>query len=647
MRKLDFTHLPLRQVGLHTIARSRRLANAWIEIDVPARAVVPASKRKLRLFPTTNIPQQYMDDWQGVLMPRINHLLRGFYRSHPESVEISLVNMGETPQRTKPTILAICTSVKQVKSILKKSFSYDKSVYDLKVCKGKILRSRKNRPPNRSNADPLAIEEHPAVNTDHQVYPRFGASIGACVEGRHLPPVSLGGILEIDGIPYGMSVHHMLDEDDDLEDIEHDEATNPHRSSGYSAGSDSEGAFYYSSDDVMQSGTESESPYEYETEDEDLTSSSSDFLEPGDKEGIPVDCGDGYYITQPAIDDVADQFFSSPDERDEEHIECHGLGEMYASSGIRRTSANGQAHEIDWALFTFNNDRLPPPTLIQEGQRRFCKQRNSYPSGIVPYSDLRNLQVHCMGRSSGLRAGKISSGMTSVKIYGRKTPSQSYEVHCTEKQGNMLGIPGDSGAWVIEDGTGRVCGSVLAWSQRKRVAYICPMDVLVEDIARTVEAGRICLGSGEVVVDKVGRGVVMGGWKSEGGMKGEMPRKADILSKRDSDSDFNYDSGNEGEGEVTENETEEERDEENEDNEDDDADDEDEEEDEEKQENRHLSSVFKPSQKLNLQTAPIRFSTAKERDLPDLIPALDKMRIGAEGKRMTVGQATQIAGSVK
>lgn len=37
-----------------------------------------------------------------------------------------------------------------------------------------------------------------------------GASIGA-FRGEHLPPVSLGGIVLIDGEPYGLTVHHMLD----------------------------------------------------------------------------------------------------------------------------------------------------------------------------------------------------------------------------------------------------------------------------------------------------------------------------------------------------------------------------------------------------------------------------------------------------
>ena len=54
-------------------------------------------------------------------------------------------------------------------------------------------------------------------------------------------------------------------------------------------------------------------------------------------------------------------------------------------------------------------------------------------------------------------------------------------------------MPGDCGAWVFEKSTGRVCGHVLAWSDRNRVAYIAPMQVLLEDIARTLGACSVTL----------------------------------------------------------------------------------------------------------------------------------------------------------
>lgn len=56
-----------------------------------------------------------------------------------------------------------------------------------------------------------------------------------------------------------------------------------------------------------------------------------------------------------------------------------------------------------------------------------------------------------------------------------------------------FGVGGDSGAWVIENGQGRVCGHVLAWSSKNSLAYICPMEVLLEDIAQTLKVQRVAL----------------------------------------------------------------------------------------------------------------------------------------------------------
>lgn len=55
--------------------------------------------------------------------------------------------------------------------------------------------------------------------------------------------------------------------------------------------------------------------------------------------------------------------------------------------------------------------------------------------------------------------------------------------------------PGDSGAWVFDKRTGRVCGHVLAHSSKTGTTYIAPMDVMLEDIARSLNASRVTLPS--------------------------------------------------------------------------------------------------------------------------------------------------------
>jgi hypothetical protein len=46
---------------------------------------------------------------------------------------------------------------------------------------------------------------------------------------------------------------------------------------------------------------------------------------------------------------------------------------------------------------------------------------------------------------------------------------------------------------VIDNDSGNVCGHVLAWCERWKIAYICPADVILEDMQRTLGANRICL----------------------------------------------------------------------------------------------------------------------------------------------------------
>lgn len=51
------------------------------------------------------------------------------------------------------------------------------------------------------------------------------------------------------------------------------------------------------------------------------------------------------------------------------------------------------------------------------------------------------------------------------------------------------------------DNQGRVCGHVLAWSDSKAIAYICPMEIMLEDIKKTLKARSITLpGSEEDVI---------------------------------------------------------------------------------------------------------------------------------------------------
>ncbi|KAI0142951.1 hypothetical protein GGR57DRAFT_484935 [Xylariaceae sp. FL1272] len=514
--------------------------------------------QKLRLYPQISPPAEIVDQWNEVIMPQINMALRHFYRKNPESVEISLESIGESPQKTTPTALVVCTSVSKVRAILTKKlgilFDGTTTGVSLKVCRGSLVRSRKGPKRSMAKGDEVetssdkscddAPEEHDpsAANPGYQERPQNGASIGAWIGDKHLPPVSLGGIILVDDNPYGMTVHHMLDDPDrplapgDFEpQSPHSERATAPTFRSSAAGRDlsflSEGetSSVSSGDDFACEFSDTESEYSVT----DITSDEEDddddeyeqFNEPGDIPGIEPGCGDGYIITQPALDDVPDGFYPSSDTENEDHIDTCSVGEVYASSGIRRRNQDGLVHEIDWALFEFQDHRMPDENLFPHwtagDSRHTAVSKDLQPVEIAPAKSLPGLDVQCLARTSGLQVGRILPAITSVKMYGRASPSHSYQVSgCIPglrpnltlpnhtRQGVSLGIPGDSGAWIIDRLQGRLCGHVLAWSGRKQVAYICPMEVLFSDIADTLEGADVRLPLGGVTEEQGNKGVI-------------------------------------------------------------------------------------------------------------------------------------------
>lgn len=383
-------------------------------------------------------------------------------------------------------------------------------------------------------AHPEGSEAVAAANPGFQERPLNGASIGAWIGDRHLPPVSFGGLVVVDDKTYGMTVHHMLDDEDAEQDVTpaptgsetiqrstagsrdaaHDLAAwyaqqYPDDASPTSGNSSDSEDFAAEFSEAESEYTESAATSEYDESDEE-EEEEEELGQPGDIPGVEPGCGEGYVISQPALDDVEEGFYASPETQDEEHLDTFGLGEVFASSGIRRRNdERGLIHEIDWALFEFKDDRLPNQNCMPRALD--AAERPIHPSSVLPATSLPNLEVQCVGRTSGLQAGLIMPALTSVKIYGRTSPSHTYQVtglpnerSSSDKPRRPLGLPGDSGAWIVERNNGKVCGHVLAFSQRKRVAYICPMDVLLLDIAETLEAAEVRLPGGEPVVKMVG-----------------------------------------------------------------------------------------------------------------------------------------------
>ncbi len=530
----------------------------------------PPAEKPMRKWPNVDIPQQDLDQWNTMVMPKLGKILEHALKDSPESsCSLSLMMFGSKAESAKTTICIQCAQVNKVRDVLRKKFRPKKG-WGVVLLNGEVRRSgtRRRRKPRRSgyssHKGPKATARRP-LEQKYQEKPSSGASIGAFKDCEHLPPVSFGGTILVDGEPYGMTVHHMLDipSDDDESDDEdvvrrsEEQQSQPRRAmaprkvpgqfdtsadvrfmqseedlSRFSDLNISDEEFENDSDDGSDASTIrpdyaimdadgnefwflEDSPPELDDDDGSDASSSSeeadadDAASIGDKMGIVPYSDDDLCVTQPAIDDVDEDFFPSEEDRDDDHLASHSFGYVFASSGIRRVKRDELKHEVDWALIRVQEERLkvenaisdkvvvsnPPTARSRQSSRLPSPGQCNLPmlTGITPLQSLSGLRVHCRGRSSGFRRGRISQAMSLVKMHGRQSFSTSF---CVE---GGFGIPGDSGAWVYDPVSGGLCGHVLAWGEKSKTAYIAPMEVMFEDIKNRLNADDVGLPLPEAV----------------------------------------------------------------------------------------------------------------------------------------------------
>ncbi|EEP75943.1 conserved hypothetical protein [Uncinocarpus reesii 1704] len=514
-------------------------------------------KRTLKKWSNIEIPDYHLQAWNKTLMPKLSKLLQKILKDSTESCSATLMVAGETAEAAKTTICVTCANVRKVKAALKKHFEYDRENWDLIVIRGDITRSKVPRRRRKKAKNNKATDtSYMDLNPHYCQRPICGASIGAFRSDEHLPPVSYGGAILVDGMPYGMTVHHMLDNPCD----EDEEDDCPPRSAGnYTQNlemqdqdfayswcddvppealypfeiTDSEGAddqsIAQSIDESFDDNWLSDGYSSDETEDVGDFDIDDDAASIGDTVGVDPFDEPRIIVTQPALDDVEDGFFPDPEDRDDEHLACHSLGYVHASSGLRRWTRDGIKHEVDWALIKIDPERIDATNVVPIATTSSApsqQQRNYHPSSsfqqnpqgqfqnltkVAKVDELGGLHVQCCGRTSGLQSGRISKAMTLVKMPGRHSFSVSFCVDgnfggipypllqassVSLLMSNCSTVPGDSGAWVF-DKTGQVCGHVLAWSEKNRTAYIAPMEILLDDIARTLGARSVALPGSE------------------------------------------------------------------------------------------------------------------------------------------------------
>lgn len=432
-------------------------------------------KRKLKIW-SHELPIPCAKHWYAIMLPELERILKKII-DRWESYSIDLFMVGETAEQARPTIYMMCASVDKARKALQ-HVNRDKKMFDIKVVKGQISRSKASKKKRRGKKDDksfkktnsddaqISTEDIYKSNPHYQQKPACGASIGAYMDKQHLPPVSFGGTVLVDGEPYGMSVHHMLENDD--VDLGLDDTVNFERSMA-----SSDGTMTFNEDIVgnpWSPGDLPEALYPFEiSEDEDEGYQSSagddeswlfddpasdhDFeddtdVEMGDTLGIQPSEGKDLIVTQPAIDDVKGGFFPNEEDMDEEHLSSHSLGHIHASSGIKRANRGAILHEIDWALIKVNVDRLRETNVVTGGALH-CEsilsqkakgldregissspvhESASYPCQVVKTEELGGLRVHSLGRTSGLQTGVILPTMTMVKMPGRVSSSHSWQV---------------------------------------------------------------------------------------------------------------------------------------------------------------------------------------------------------------------------
>ena len=403
-----------------------------------------------------------------------------------ESYELSTCMTGSSPETAKPTLLMVCKSLQMAWRILN-YVNEEKQMFDIYVARGQLRRSKTKKKRGRKSKKGAAGEDKPGQHpTRYQQRPSCGASIGCFVDEQHSEAVTFGGVVLVNGEPHGMSVHHMLEDPDSGDDTYDEEDSTSDEMS------DVVFAFDHMSTDMLDPISEFESLpngfdaleiWKAEAENEENCHGDN---EPRTRPGQ----GEPIIVTQPALDDVDPNYFPSEDEMSDDHLVIHGLGTIHASSGLRRLKYEDVAHEIDWALFKLHGDRMPTTNAI-DGALKHCKKadQGSFPSQILKADALGDLKVHAFGSTSGLQTGMIRPKMELTRMPGRRLLSPVWKFE------GQFGVGGDSGAWIIDNETGGLCGHVSSFSESQQYGVLAPMEAQLHDMEETLCA-KVALPAG-------------------------------------------------------------------------------------------------------------------------------------------------------
>ena len=409
---------------------------------------------------TQPVPAESQCYFDTVMMPKLNRMFANAINRW-ETYEIFVSMVGPSCEMARPTILMVCKSLAKAWKILD-YVNGDRKMFDIYVAPGQVKRSKAKKK-KKSKKSAKEADKPGQQPSRYQQKPSCGASIGCFVDEQHSEAVTFGGVVVVDNELHGMSVHHMLEDPDSGVDM-----------SGFEG---SECSDLPDLDDMFADLStqidDDVSNYDNVLGDDGFDMGDFPGKEPGNSENI--------IVTQPALDDVDPGYFPSEDEMSDDHLVIHGLGTIHASSGLRRTTYDDVAHEVDWALFKMHDDRRPSTNAVDGGAIHCIRAAEEhYPSSVLKSDALGGLNVHAFGSTSGLETGTIAPTMQMTKMPGRVYASPVWRVK------GAFGVGGDSGAWVIDNQSGGVCGHVTAYSETMEYATIAPMEVLLHDMEQTL-----------------------------------------------------------------------------------------------------------------------------------------------------------------
>lgn len=167
------------------------------------------SRMARNIYTDIPVPSHIYKEFQA-FESRLMRILNCVLKDSRESSWVDIHYAGESKETAKPAICVGCTSTKRVRTAIRQHLEYNQDLFDLAVVKDSIRRSKSTEGVRRSQGD----TDSTAMNSGHHLRPLCGSSIGAWRFSEHSPAVTFGGVVLVDGEPFGMTVHHLLEDPD-------------------------------------------------------------------------------------------------------------------------------------------------------------------------------------------------------------------------------------------------------------------------------------------------------------------------------------------------------------------------------------------------------------------------------------------------